>query len=195
MTTSKSLLEDLIFLVVVTNIVIASTNSLFAKDCPRSIPAIGTVRLLGGIIAVGLGVFFVLSPVGYLNYMGESMTDYGSMVELVSVAALVGAVFMILGTAGIIVAFGTFTKKSWAWTLNMILTPIVLLLIILGIVGAPGQIDRITLGSLVLNLFILYYRLTQNVRLHFGKIRVPIPQTPASFPASNPAIGGSGMSV
>lgn len=189
-TINKLLLADLIFLVVVTNIVIASTNSLFAKDCPRSIPAMGTVRLLGGIIAIGLGAFFVSSPMGYLNYVEESMADYESMAELVFVAAFVGAVFMILGTACITVAFGTFTRKGWAWTLNMILTPILLLLTILGIVGAPGEIGMTTLASLGVNVFILYYLSTKSVRMYFGKIRVPMPQTPGPFPASDPAVSG-----
>ena len=162
-------------MVVVTNIVIASINSLFAKDCPRSIPAIGTVRLLGGIIALSLGAFFVSSPMGYLNYMEESMADYESMVELVFVATLVGGVFMILGTACITVALGTFTRKSWAWTLNMILTPVLLLLTILGIVIVPREIDITTFASLGVNAFILYFLSTRSVRTYFGKIRVPIP--------------------
>jgi len=180
---------------VVTNIVIASTNSLFAKDCPRSIPAMGTVRLLGGIVAIGLGAFFVSSPMGYLNHVEESMADYESMAELVFVATFVGGVFMILGTACITVAFGTFTRKSWAWTLNMIVTPILLLLTILGIVIAPSEIDGITFASLSINVFIFYYLLTKSVRVYFGKIRVPTPESPASVPVFDPAVGGNRISV
>lgn len=73
----------------------------------------------------------------------------------------VGGVLLLLGLAGLAVAWGLWTGQSWAWTLTLVLAAIGILT---GLFSLPGSI----LGILI-NFVIVYYLYRPHVKEYFGK--------------------------
>jgi len=154
---------------------------------PSAVARIAGLRVFAGVAAIGLAIYLATSTSGYLAFMGESISDYGSQVEVASAAESVGLIFAIQGVAGVAVAIGLIAGKKWAWTANVILSIILIALASSDIaLGAP----RSAIG-LVFNAFILVYTLSKPVRSFFGRTgsseasnssgpATPSPSTPAN---------------
>lgn len=143
------------------------------------VTAIGRLRLFAGILVTAVGVFIAISTSAYLEVMDESLSDYGSQEELAFTAGFVGAIFVIQGVIGIIIALGILGGKKWAWSANVVYSAILIVLFASDI--ALGETRELV--GLIFNAFLLAYMFTGPVKFHFGRVSpAPQPTSPASPP-------------
>ena len=131
--------------------------------------SIGTLRLLGGIFALGLGLFLASSPAGYLNFMEESLSDYASAEEVAFHAGFMGTFVAIQGIIGIVIAFATLRGKKWAWTANVIFASILIFLFMTDVASGYAK----SAMGILFNAFILVYMFAKPVKAYFGRIGMP----------------------
>ena len=85
---------------------------------------------------------------------------------LVAVSAGIGIGLVALGIAYLVMAYGLWRGKRWAWTITMVLS-------FIGI--ALGAVSTVTgniaaIFNLVLNAIVLYYLYRPYVKVFFGKM-------------------------
>jgi len=85
---------------------------------------------------------------------------------LVAVSAGVGIGLVVLGIAYLVMAYGLWRGKRWAWTITMILSFIGIVLGAVSIV--TGNIAAIF--NLIINAIVLYYLYRPHVKVFFRKI-------------------------
>jgi hypothetical protein len=136
---------------------------------PRLVTSIGTLRLLGGIFALGVGLFLMSSPEGYLNFMEETLSDYTSAEEVEFSAAFTGVLFAVQGIIGIVIAFATLRGKKWAWTANVIFASTLIFLLALDVASGYAK----SAMGILFNAFILAYMFARPVKAYFGRIDMP----------------------
>jgi hypothetical protein len=118
------------------------------KKIPKGIVIIIILTIISGIILLTMSIFsfIVLISHGPLALMGP-------------------AFLLILGTTSILVSFGLYKRKSWSWTL----------LLILSAFGAAGYLLNMVNGNvfsifgLVVNAVIIYYLYRPYVRKYFAR--------------------------
>ncbi len=104
------------------------------------------------------------------RYNNCNIADIGGLVWLVSglilLIILVGIVFLALGIAYFVMAYGLLKGRGWGWTISLILAGI-------GIVAGIYHITQNNIGgaivSLIINGVIIYYLYRPNVKAFFGK--------------------------
>ena len=78
---------------------------------------------------------------------------------------LVSVILVPLGIANLVMAYGLWKGKSWAWTITLILSAI-------GIIFAIASIAAGNIGAvfhIIINAVIIYYLYRPNVKAFFGK--------------------------
>ena len=107
-------------------------------DRPLGVTILAILQLLGGIISVFGGLAIV-------------------MIFPVIFTLILGAILLIVGLVGLIVGWGLYTMKSWAWMLAMILN---IINIILGIINFD-------LISLIIPVIIVIYLNQPDIKSRF----------------------------
>jgi uncharacterized membrane protein (DUF2068 family) len=141
----------------------------------------GAFALVGGIATLGAIPFVAnLGPnvIGNneLQFNGQPLTP-SEQTALVqgsgSILTALGAFLIPLGIASLIVAYGLFKAKSWAWFVAVVLSTIGLAINVLSLVtGGMGAITGALVG-IAINAIVLYYLSRRNVRQYFGKMASP----------------------
>lgn len=132
---------------------------------------IAILNIIGGIIMifVGLAAIALASIVPLLAPDAlESQTVEGidfSAPWLVGVITAVGGVFIAMGIASFVVAYGLWNGKGWAWTVTVVLAIIGIVLDAISI--ATGNFGSII--SIIISAVILYYVYRPHVKAYFGK--------------------------
>ena len=85
---------------------------------------------------------------------------------LILLIVLVGFIFLALGIAYLVMAYGLWKGKGWAWTISLILSGIG---IIMGIVYIIQDNIAGGIASIIINGVIIYYLYRPNVKAYFGK--------------------------
>ncbi len=85
-------------------------------DRPLGVTILGILQILGGILSIVAGFGLIA--------LAALMTGF----ELLFMA--IGAVTLVLGIVGLIVGWGLYTMKSWAWMIAIILNIINIILAI-----------------------------------------------------------------
>jgi len=85
---------------------------------------------------------------------------------LVALSAGIGTGLVVLGIAYLVMAYGLWRGKRWAWTITMILSFIGIALGAISIV--TGNIAAIF--NLIINAIVLYYLYRPHVKVFFGKM-------------------------
>jgi uncharacterized membrane protein (DUF2068 family) len=80
-----------------------------------------------------------------------------------------GGVFIVIGIASFVVAWGLLKGKVWAWIVTIIITIISIVLNIISIIA--GSIESIV--GLIINGIIIYYLYRPSVKSYFGRIKAP----------------------
>ncbi len=147
---------------------------------PRIVTTIGRLRLLAGILATGFGLFLVASTTGYLEYMGESESDYASQEELDFVSDFVGIFIASTGIIGLVIAFAMLLGKRRAWTGNVVYSSIMIVLFAADVaLGSPRSVVGV-----LFNGFILAYMFAGPVKVYFGRVSIsPAPVTASTAAA------------
>ena len=135
------------------------------KNRPTGVTVIGVLQILAGLGSLGVG-FFLAATYAFLGSLmasgSEGVTFSGGFGGFLVVAgAVIGGVMMIAGIVSLIIAYGVFKGKSWAWMLCIIFA---VLNTVLGILTFPVGIITI-----LFNVIIIYYLTRRNVKAFFGK--------------------------
>jgi uncharacterized membrane protein (DUF2068 family) len=85
---------------------------------------------------------------------------------LILLIVLVGFIFLALGIAYLVMAYGLWKGKGWAWSISLILAGIG---IIMGIVYIIQDNLAGGIVSIIINGVIIYYLFRPNVKAFFGK--------------------------
>jgi uncharacterized membrane protein (DUF2068 family) len=97
------------------------------------------------------------------------LTVIGGIIFLVSGLALliigIGIILLALGIAYLVMAYGLWKGKGWAWTITLILSAIGIIVAVVSI--ATGNVGGII--SIIINGVIIYYLYRPNVKAFFGK--------------------------
>ena len=147
---------------------------------PRTVTSIGTLRLLYGILAMGFSLVVAYSPSVYLDFMGESESDYLSAEELAFAAGITGILIGIQGVVGIIIGVATLLGKKWAWIANVVFASV--LIVLLASEVAFGYYN--SAFGIFFNGFILAYMFSKPVKAYFGKLSPPSTPVAASTAAA-----------
>ena len=106
---------------------------------------------------LGVTIIAILTIIG-----GIALLSSGAVLIVVGV----GVVLVILGIAYLVMAYGLWKGKRWAWTITLILSVIG---IISGIVSiATGHYEVII--NIIINAVVIYYLYRPNVKAFFGKV-------------------------
>src|SRR5947208_14055436 len=122
---------------------------------PTVVTILGILSILAGLGGIVVGAAAVgLSGLVASTYPGGA-----------AVAAVIGAILLIIGILELVYGIGFFGGKGWAWTLAMIGS-------ILNIVFGIASIVFGSVGSifgLIISILILYYLTRPHVKAFFGK--------------------------
>jgi hypothetical protein len=129
-----------------------------SKTRPTGVTILAVLQALGGLIwlLAGAGMMMVgaLLPIAI-----ELPTFFGA------ITGLMGIVFLIFGLVALVLAYGLFTGRSWAWLWTLIFAVIGILLGLLGAVGSLGSV----IVPIIIYLIIIYYLTRPHVKAFFAK--------------------------
>jgi hypothetical protein len=141
---------------------------------PTGVTILAILDLVGGVIAFLIGLFVVaLGGSGLLAQFG-----YGFVSAFVVAA---GVVIIIIGFLGVLLGWGMWAGKEWAW----------LLAVILYALGALSSLASLATGSfssivgLVIYALLLWYLWRPHVKAYFGK-GMGMQSTPMAQPVPPP---------
>jgi uncharacterized membrane protein (DUF2068 family) len=87
-----------------------------------------------------------------------------------SILTVLGAVLIPLGIASLVVAYGLFKAKSWAWSVAVVLSIIGIVVNVISLVTANMGAIAGALVGIAINGIVLYYLSRRSVREYFGKV-------------------------
>jgi len=135
------------------------------KNRPIGVTVMGVLQVLAGLGSLGLG-FMLASTYAFLGSLMASGAEgvafsagFGGF--LVVAGAIIGGILIVIGIANLVIAYGLFKGKSWAWMLCLIFAVISA---VFGILTFPVGIITI-----LFNALIIYYLTRRNVRVYFRK--------------------------
>jgi uncharacterized membrane protein (DUF2068 family) len=145
-----------------------------AKSRPTGVTIIGILTIISGILMIGSGLTLaaVAAVIPVISSMGDQTNAFQSQIpssipaEFIGVALLaIGIIFTIIGIISLVVAYGLFKAKKWAWTISVGLS---IISIAMGVISiATGNIGSIV--SIAISGVILYYLYKPHVKEYFGK--------------------------
>ncbi len=125
---------------------------------PTGVAVLAILDLLAGILALIGGIFIAaLGGSGLLALYG-----YGFFSGFVAVA---GGFVIIIGLLAIVVGWGMWSGKEWAWILAIILYALGALSSLLSLAG--GNLSSVV--GLLINALLLWYMFRPHVKAFFGK--------------------------
>ncbi len=109
---------------------------------------------------------------GILFVIAGAFSLIGGIATLVAIpfVAILGALWIPLGIASLVVAYGLFKGKSWAWYVAVVLSIIGLVVNVISLVTANMDAITSALVGIAINGIVLYYLSRRNVREYFGKV-------------------------
>ena len=138
---------------------------------PGGVTVLSILDFIGGILAFLVGLFVVaVGGSGLLAQLG-----YGLFSGFVVVA---GVAVVIIGLLSLLLGYGMWTGKGWAWLLAVILYALGALSSLLSLAG--GSFGSIV--SLVIYGLLLWYLWKPHVKAYFGK-GMGMQSTPMAQPA------------
>ena len=139
---------------------------------PTGITILAVLDILGGILALLLGA--LLAAAGGSGVL--SSVGYGNLSGLVSIA---GGFLVVVGALAILVGWGMWSGKGWAWVAALILAA-------LGVIGGLGSlvVGRFSgVVSLIIDVLILWYLFRPHVKAYFGRGQPAMPPMTTMSPS------------
>jgi len=158
---------------------------------PRGVTIIAILIIIAGILSLLLGIGLVVIGPLLMNGLQTTSSNLGSQIEpqIFGIIFLVfGAISLALGVANLVMAYGLWKGKGWAWTISIIVLfiGIAVDIISVSITSAAGVFSNTgsnLLGDIVssivsigISAFIVYYLYRPHVKAYFGKT-IPMPST------------------
>ena len=125
----------------------------------------GILAVLGGILLIGVGGSGMMSSLGFTGFIS-------------GIVAAVGGIVIVIGLFALVVGWGMWTGKTWAWILAVILYALGALSSLISL--AAGAISSIV--GLLISAFLLWYLWRPHVKAFFGQ-GTQAPQSPIPQPA------------
>ncbi|AFY66079.1 hypothetical protein [Geitlerinema sp. PCC 7407] len=142
---------------------------------PIGVTILAVLQLISSLIALLIGVlillfrgFFLDSLMNNPEFQTEELMQTGMVGTIVTI---LGIGMVLLSLIGLLLCYGLFMLKFWAWIITLILQFMALLGNLMGVLatqmndGNPGGIVL----QLVINGVIIYYLLRRDVRRSFGQ--------------------------
>ena len=126
---------------------------------PFGVTIISILIIIAGVISLLIGIGSVA---------------IGPLIGLVFVVT--GAISLALGVAYLVMAFGLWKGKGWAWTISTI---VLFIGIVIDMISLPRRSAGDIVSSIVsiaINALIIYYPYRPHVKAYFGKT-IPMPST------------------
>jgi uncharacterized membrane protein (DUF2068 family) len=168
-----------------------NNNSTVLAHRPTGVTILGVLFVIGGAFAL-LGGIGTLAAIPFavnmipnavnngLEINGQPLTaDQQSVLIEGSgpVLTALGAILIPLGITSLVVAYGLFKAKTWAWSIAVVLSAFLFAINIISLVtGSMSAITGAVIG-MAINAIVLYYLSRRNVRQYFGKIAGSIQST------------------
>ncbi len=139
----------------------------------------GALTLFGGITTLVAAPFVAnVNPnvIGNneLQLNGQPLLTPGEQTAVTqgsgTILTVLGAVLIPLGIASLVVAYGLFKAKSWAWFVTAVLSIIGLAVNVVSLVTTNMGAIAGALVGISIKAVILYYLSRRNVRQYFGKV-------------------------
>jgi len=140
------------------------------KNRPTGVTIIGILTIIGGIMMLGSGIALaalaaVVPNFASMNGINSQMPSFIPANYLAIASTAFGSILIVIGIISLIVAYGLFKAKKWAWTINVALS---LINIAMGIISmVTGNFGSIV--SIAISGIILYYLYRPHVKAYFGK--------------------------
>lgn len=119
-----------------------------------------------GVTIIAIAILIIIAGVISL-FIGIGAVAIGPLIGLVFV--VIGAISLALGVAYLVMAYGLWKGKGWAWTISTI---ILFIGIVIDIISLPRRSTGDIVSSIVsiaINAVILYYLYRPHVKAYFGK--------------------------
>jgi hypothetical protein len=144
---------------------------------PLGVTIIAILMAIGGIAMIVAGVSALF--LGSLIPLAGQTQDFAGNISstmLGGFAVASGAVMLALGIASLVIAYGLFKGRGWAWTAAVVLSIIGIVMSVVSIV--TGNFGSII--SLIINGIIIYYLYRPHVKAYFGRSIAPRSDTAAA---------------
>jgi len=155
---------------------------------PRGVTIIAILIIIAGVLSLLIGIGLVAIGPFIMNVSPNS--NLGSQIEpqiLGLVFVVFGAISLALGVANLVMAYGLWKGKGWAWTISIIVLFIGIAVDLISLsttsAGVLSNTGSNLLGNIVsgivsigISAFIAYYLYRPHVKAYFGKT-IPTPST------------------
>ena len=144
---------------------------------------VGVASFIAGVSLVILGISLSMSDSQMSTESNPLGSVFGPIFGLLS--AGIGSVWLEIGIGYVIMSYGLFKSKGWAWTITIILSIIsIAISIIFGITGGVLSLSNVntmdgsnsllsgiivTIIGIAIDVVIIYYLCRPNVKAFFGK--------------------------
>jgi hypothetical protein len=146
---------------------------------PRGVSIIAILIIITGVLSLLLGIGLVVIGPFLMNGLQTTSSNLGSQIEpqILGIIFLVfGAIWLALGVANLVMAYGLLKGMGWAWTISIIVLFIGIVIDIVSLsitsVGVFSNTGSNLLGNIVgigISAFIVYYLSRPHVKAYFGK--------------------------
>ena len=154
---------------------------------PRGVSIIAILIIIAGVLSLLLGIGLVVIGPFLMNGVQTTSSNLGSQIgpQILGLVFLVfGGILLGLGVANLVMAYGLWKGKGWAWTISMIVLFIGIAISIASVSITSGVFSNAgsnLLGDIVsgivsigISAFIVYYLYRPHVKAYFGKtVRMP----------------------
>jgi hypothetical protein len=133
---------------------------------PTGVTIIAILMVIAGVVMIIAGISAVaVAPFLPMAIPSQDLPTGLSTAMLGGIAVGSGAFMLGLGIAGLVIAYGLFKGKEWAWTAAVMFSIIGIIMSVVAIV--TGNFGSIV--SIIINGVILYYLHRPHVKAYFGK--------------------------
>ena len=153
---------------------------------PRGVSIIAILIIIAGVLSLLLGIVLVVIGPSLMNGLHITSGNLRSQIQpqiLGTIFLVFGAIWLALGVANLVMAYGLSKGKGWAWTISIIVLFIGIAIDIVSLsitsVGVFSNTASNLLGNIVgigISAFIVYYLYRPHVKAYFGKT-IPMPST------------------
>jgi uncharacterized membrane protein (DUF2068 family) len=165
----------------------SSSNNDLIRHRPTGVTILGVLFVIAGAFTL-LGGIATLVAIPFVsnvnpNVIGNNELQLNGQQPLLtpseqtalaqgsgSILTVLGAVLIPLGIASLVVAYGLFKGKSWAWFVAVALSIIGVVVNVISLVTANMGAIAGALVGIAINAIVLYYLSKRNVRQYFGKV-------------------------
>jgi uncharacterized membrane protein (DUF2068 family) len=164
----------------------SSSNNHLIRHRPTGVTILGVLFVIAGAFSL-LGGISTLVAIPFVanvnpNVINDELQLNGQQQPLTpseqttlaqgsgSILTVLGALLIPLGIASLVVAYGLFKGKRWAWFVAVVLSIIGLVVNVISLVTSNMGAIAGALVGIAINGIVLYYLSRRNVKEYFGKV-------------------------